>query len=151
MARSREAGEEGCTRRIPRTTCGTLGCIFFFIDSSSSGNRFQMWIGPYSVVDSMPISHCKKVLLLDVHFVLVIKELEHAFFQAGTLGFTHDHSLVSRHTRVVGISKICRTCGQRRITKLGCYNNTVAVIYNATLCCRQMPRKERRRKYGHIL
>ena len=47
---------------------------FFFVDFSSLGNRCQIWIGPYSVVDSVPISHCEKGLPLDVRFVCVIKE-----------------------------------------------------------------------------
>ena len=35
-----------------------------------------LWIGPYSVVDSVPISLCEKGLPLEVLSVHVIKELE---------------------------------------------------------------------------
>lgn len=61
--------------------------------------------------------------------------------QASTLDFTHDYALVYRYIDVVGISKISRACGQRWITKLGYYNNTVAMIYNAILYCTQIPKK----------
>ena len=46
----------------------------FFVGFLSLSNRFQIWIGPYSVMDSVTISLCEKGLPSMCFIVSVIKE-----------------------------------------------------------------------------
>lgn len=57
--------------------CCLLGVLFqFSVDSSSLGNRIQMWVQECSVMYSETTTLCEKAPPLDALIVCVIKEME---------------------------------------------------------------------------